>query len=55
MAAQKSEIDYIIANEKAIFEAVTVLNQFDTNSHHRLLRAVVKIYSRRERNKLIRK
>jgi len=51
----KNEIDFTLSNKKYIVKDVTVLNQFDTDSDHRLVRAKIQINTRAERNKLTRK
>lgn len=51
----KNEIDFILSNKKYIVKDVAILNQFDTDSDHRLVRIEVQINNRAERNKLTRK
>lgn len=50
----KNEIDFILANSRKICTDVSVLNRFDTNSDHRLVRASLSFNLKTERNKLIR-
>lgn len=45
----KNEIDFILTNKKAIVEDVSVLNNFEYNSDHRLVRAIVKINHKTKR------
>lgn len=49
----KNEIDYILSNNKNICTDVSVLNRFDTNSDHRLVRACLCFNLKIERNKLV--
>jgi hypothetical protein len=50
-----NEIDYVLSNRREICSDVSVLNQFDTGSDHRLVRACLKLDLQSERRKLIRK
>lgn len=49
----KNEVEYIISNNKKICTDVSVLNQFDTSSNHRLVRASFSYNFRTKRNKII--
>lgn len=37
----KNEIDYIATNNTKVFQNVSILNQFDFNTNHRMVRAVI--------------
>lgn len=50
----KNEIDFILSNNKNICTNISVLNQFDTGSDHRLVRATLQFNLKIERNKLFR-
>lgn len=50
----RNEIDFILSNNRKICTNVSVLNRFDTNSDHRLVRASLSFNLKIERNKLIR-
>lgn len=50
----KNEIDYILSNSRNICTDVSILNQFDTGSDHRLVRASFRFNLKTERSKLIR-
>lgn len=50
----RNEIDFILSNNRKICTDVSVLNRFDTNSDHRLVRASLSLNLKTERNKLIR-
>lgn len=44
----KNEIDFILTNKKAIVEDVSVLNKFEYNSDHRLVRLLLKLTIKRK-------
>ena len=45
----KSEIDFIISNNKEIMEDVNVINRFSTGSDHRLVRGKITLNLKRQR------
>ena len=51
--ATKNEIDYIMTNRPDIFFDVSVINSFNTDSNHRMIRVRERIYTKFERVKMI--
>uniref|UniRef100_A0A6P7GZ09 Uncharacterized protein LOC114348256 n=1 Tax=Diabrotica virgifera virgifera TaxID=50390 RepID=A0A6P7GZ09_DIAVI len=51
----RNEIDYFLTNKEELFKDVNVLNQFNTSSDHRLVRAKITISIEKERFKMINK
>ena len=51
----KNEIDYIITSRKSTVKNVTVINRFATGSDHRMVRAAIKLNTKFQRSKLVRK
>ena len=48
-----SEIDYILSNNRTIFIDCSVINRFNFDSDHRLIRTTLRINIQKERNKLM--
>jgi len=51
----KNEIDFILSNHRKFCSDVTVLNEVDAGSDHRLVRACFRIHLKRERDTVIKK
>lgn len=49
----KNEIDFILTNNRNIFQDVTVLNRFNTGSDHRMVRGRIKLDLKKERSNLM--
>ena len=54
-ATTKNEIDFILTDKKRILKDVSVINQFNTGSDHRIVRSTICINTKHERAKLIKK
>lgn len=51
----RNEIDFVLCQDTSIFEDVEVLNRFNLDSDHRILRATVKLRGKRERAKTMKR
>ncbi|XP_070162480.1 craniofacial development protein 2-like [Polyergus mexicanus] len=51
----KNEIDYVLVTDKRICVDVSILNRFDTDSDHRLVRTKIQVDTRLERKRLMEK
>lgn len=51
----KNEIDYFLTDKPLIFNDVSVLNNFNTGSDHRLVRATLTINTKLERSRIMRR